>query len=64
MAKVIGLDSTFLRQCSCKKCASIIEYSLNELRQYTYKDISQCVEVVYWIPCPSCGNKIEGVRHY
>lgn len=64
MARIIGQEPKHLRECSCRKCASKVEYSLNEVQSYSYKDISQCTETIYWIHCPGCGNKIEGVKHY
>lgn len=64
MAKVIGKAPQALRQCICHQCASIIEYSLNEVNSFVEKDYGGGSEVVYYIICPGCSKKVNGVKHY
>lgn len=64
MAKVIGLDPKLLRQCSCRQCASIVEYALNEVKSFVHNDYGGGSDVVYYILCPGCGQQIQNVKHY
>ena len=34
MAKVIGFDPKLMKQCTCRNCAAIIEYSLTEVKKH------------------------------
>ena len=59
MPKVIGFDPKLMKQCKCTKCAAIIEYSDNELREFKYSDYGGGSNICQELICPNCGNKIQ-----
>lgn len=61
MAVVIGKDRSLIRQCSCRKCASIIEYELREVNTKFEVDYLGDKEVVYYIICPGCGADVTAL---
>ena len=58
MAKVIGFDPKLMKQCTCRNCAAIIEYSLTEVKKHIHHDYGGGSEMVYTITCPNCGNNV------
>lgn len=58
MAKVVGKDTAMLKRCTCKKCASIIDYEERELTEHSGKDYSGTGYTQYWLKCPECGYDI------
>ncbi len=58
MAKVIGFDPKLMKQCTCRNCAAIIEYSLTEVKKHIEHDYDDDSEIVYTITCPNCGNNV------
>jgi len=34
MVKIVGKDESFVKRVTCRSCASILEYTLNEVREY------------------------------
>lgn len=59
MAKVIGFNPKLMKQCTCKKCAAIIEYSPHELKEHVERDYGGGCDVVNVLLCPNCGNSIK-----
>lgn len=58
MATVVGLDTQAVKRCTCRKCASIIEYTDSELREASGSDMSGTGYTRYSLTCPKCGNSI------
>lgn len=59
MAKVIGFDPQLMKQCKCRQCTAIIEYSKHEVQEFTHYDYGGGKEVVKYIKCPSCGHDVR-----
>ena len=58
MATVVGIDTQNVKRTSCRKCASIIEYTESETRQVTSRDISGVSDTSHILTCPKCGHDI------
>ncbi len=54
MARVIGVDQTKFKQCTCGDCGSIIEYTINEVSRSTSTDYTGSSDTYYYITCPKC----------
>ena len=54
MVKVIGKDESAIKRITCRNCASILEYTLSEVKESHGQDISGCSDGYAWILCPSC----------
>ena len=59
MPKVVGFDPKLVNRCTCQKCSAIIEYTDNEVRTFSYRDISGCAEIACEIMCPNCGSLVQ-----
>jgi hypothetical protein len=53
MAQIVGKDEGHVKRCTCRNCASIVEYTESELRSYraSYQG-DTCTE--WALDCPSC----------
>lgn len=58
MAKVVGVDQSRFKRCTCNGCASIIEYTMNEVSRCDYKDYDGTSDTNYSIACPKCGKSV------
>ena len=58
MATIIGKDPKVMRRCTCAKCASIIEYTLSEVKLEIECDYGGGHEKVAKLTCPGCGTNI------
>ena len=58
MPEVIGTDPRFLKQCSCKNCASMIRYTDSELHRIEGKDYTGSPDGKEFIICPVCHREI------
>ena len=56
MAKVVGRDESAVKRITCKNCASILEYTLSEVQEYSGIDYSGGPDGCEWVVCPNCGN--------
>jgi len=63
MATIIGKEPREIRRCSCRNCASIIEYTLSETTTRWVSDYSGDRETIRELRCPGCGNNVE-VKYY
>lgn len=54
MVKVIGKDPEAVHKVTCKKCSSILEYTLSEVTYSSYRDISGVSDEYNYIICPIC----------
>lgn len=58
MVEVIGVDQAQFLEVTCKNCASKLRYTRNEVHEGTHYDYGGGSDTVYWIDCPSCGQKV------
>lgn len=59
MAKVVGRDETVVKRITCRKCAAIVEYTPNEVRNlYSGTDMGGGADGADGFNCPSCGGEI------
>ena len=57
MAKVVGRDESVVKRVTCRNCASILEYTKNEVRSYHGTDYSGGSDGQEWVDCPNCGGR-------
>lgn len=58
MAQVVGKDTSFVKRITCKKCASILEYTLSEVKTVNGHDYSGGPDGKEYIQCPSCNKEV------
>lgn len=58
MIKIIGEDGQHVKQCSCKKCAAKLEYTLSEVQERKVSDYTGGVDIVGYLTCPRCSAEI------
>lgn len=58
MVKVIGRDKSEVKRITCRSCASILEYTSNEVQTYNWIDYSGGRNVSEWVHCPNCGAQV------
>jgi hypothetical protein len=58
MPKVIGKDNKFVKQVSCKNCASILEYTESEVEKGKSYDYGGGCDPYKYINCPYCSKKV------
>lgn len=55
MVKIIGIDKTKVKRVTCRRCASILEYTLSEVVSYkTNYGYLGDYDIEYGICCPVC----------
>jgi RNase P subunit RPR2 len=59
VVEVVGVDEKMLKRSTCKNCASILQYTLNDTVTYTAKDTNGNNEGYRYVTCPKCGTKIH-----
>lgn len=52
MVKIVGRDERAVKRVTCKKCASILEYTESEVQDRRYSSMGE-VGTVYFIQCPN-----------
>lgn len=63
MLKVVGIDEKHVKRITCRKCASIIEYTESEVRNlWSGKDYSGGADGADGFTCPKCGNDVHTRR--
>lgn len=58
MVRVVGKEESAVKRITCRSCASILEYTRNEINRYIGRDYSGGPDGKEWIICPSCGSDI------
>jgi RNase P subunit RPR2 len=48
MVEIVGVDPAQKHRITCENCASILEYTKNEVREYGQE----------WVDCPKCEKKV------
>lgn len=57
--KIIGTDDQHVKQVSCRKCASRLEYTLSDTTTYTSYDYGGGSDTYRSLRCPKCGYDIN-----
>lgn len=63
MATIIGKDPAVFRRCTCKNCASIVEFLPGEIQHRTVFDYGGGKDMVYFITCPGCAQEISVTKY-
>jgi RNase P subunit RPR2 len=63
MATIVGKEPQAIRRCTCRNCASIIEYTQSETVTRWVSDYSGDREQIRELRCPGCGKEIQ-VKYY
>lgn len=58
MVKVVGRDEKEVHKKTCKTCASVLEYTLDEVQSFVHKDYGGGSDTYYYIDCPKCTEKV------
>lgn len=54
MVKVVGIDRNAVRRITCKECASILEYTTNDVQTHTGTDYRGWERGCTYVNCPNC----------
>ena len=57
MVKIVGRDDNHVKRVTCRVCASVLEYTLNEVKEYHGTDIGGGPDGCEWVDCPNCGKR-------
>lgn len=55
---VVGRNPAHVKRCSCKNCASELEYTINDTRTEVHTDYGGGRDQVRYIQCPVCNSKV------
>lgn len=58
MIQIVGKDQKHIHTISCKNCASVLEYTRNEVKEQHGKDYSGGSDGCEYIWCPACNHKV------
>ena len=58
MIKIINTATEVFKQCTCKNCATRLEYAPSDVRSYHGRDYSGGPDGKEWINCPCCGKEV------
>lgn len=58
MVSVVGRDEKAVKRVTCRSCASILEYTQSEVKNFTSYDYGGGRDINYYIDCPSCLQKV------
>ena len=58
MVNVVGRSEKYVKRTTCFKCASILEYTENELDSFKSYDYAGGCDINYFIKCPICGDRV------
>lgn len=58
MAKVVGKDKKAVKRVTCSGCASIVEYTQNEVKEINGRDYGGGPDGCTYITCPQCQKRI------
>lgn len=57
MVKVVGKDESAVKRITCRSCASILEYTLSEVKSCHGTDYGGGPDGAEWVDCPNCGHQ-------
>ncbi len=58
MVEIIGEDNSIKKRITCGNCASILEYTPNEIQEITTSDYLGDSDLIKFLNCPKCGKKV------
>lgn len=47
-----------VKEIVCRNCGATLNYVPKDVQSRSYRDISGCSDMYYWISCPPCGNNV------
>lgn len=56
MVKVVGKDESTVKRITCRSCASILEYTLSEVKSCHGTDYGGGPDGAERVDCPNCGR--------
>ena len=56
--KVISVDPSVYKRCTCKNCGSVLEYTPSDVQVKSVSDYTGSTEHYKCIECPVCGEQI------
>jgi RNase P subunit RPR2 len=56
--KIIGTDTTVMKRCTCRKCATMLEYTMADTDTDYSTDYTGGREDYRFLICPNCSNKV------
>lgn len=57
MVKVVGRDESAVKRVTCRSCASVLEYNLNEVKRESGTDYGGGPDGREWVDCPHCSRR-------
>lgn len=58
MVQVVGKDASLVKRITCKNCASMLVYTLSEVKTINGRDYSGGPDGREYIKCPSCNKQV------
>ena len=59
MVKVVGQDKSAIKRITCRSCASVLEYTLSEVKSIKHSyDYLGDYEVSFGFKCPKCNENV------
>lgn len=58
MIKIIGQDASITKRVTCRNCGAILEYTPNDVKEKTTRDISGSADTEFYIECPQCSKHV------
>lgn len=58
MVQVVGKDQQHIKRTTCYKCASVLEYTLSEVKTKIEIDYTGGRDTVTYVQCPCCGHEV------
>jgi len=59
MVKVIGRDNAAIKRITCRSCASVLEYTIGEVRSIKHSyDYLGDYEISQGFVCPNCNETV------
>ena len=55
---IVGQDTKHVKQCSCRNCAAILEYTMADTQTRKDTDYTGGSDIVRFVQCPRCGYQI------
>jgi RNase P subunit RPR2 len=58
MVQIVGKDQSVYKRITCRNCATILEYTPNEVQKRVTKDYGGGTDVTEYIQCPNCAKDV------
>ena len=57
--EIIGVDESKKKKTTCRNCASILSYTLDDTKKITVSDYSGSSDTYRKLKCPKCGEVLN-----